>query len=807
MLRALNLVIISLLLLDFHALYGNPEPLLKIAICSNDAPQSFLDEKGNPKGFTVDIVKAIMEELNYKYEFLTYNRRNQNYGRPLTIPDSLIAESDIITNCKYSDSLANFFNYSSSYNSIKFEILARQDSLYNGIHDLAKKEIIVKRGSASYAELMSMGRNYYNNIIFVQDIHTGVKLLHEGIADYMLCDNISTNTFNNIIYLNNLKRFDSGFDPLELYFLTPDKTITSAINVALLKLKMSGKYDEIYNRWFEVNVDNFNLKFLYWILLCGIIITLIFVIFFRIMRIQIKKAVSQSELYQKELSKNIYLLETIKNSMPVGLSFFDRDGYIKDINDSLCTYLCLNKEMILNARLNLFEMSHVPRYVKDALKDGQECRYELKYEDFKTKMSIFINYNDPLGDVFDVRCVSFRDKNGKIQGFITIFNDITEIIKDKQKIKLLEDSVDMALESGDLATWIYDCEEKVFSMIKGESLYEGVMTIDIFLMNLHPDDLDKCKNALNDIRLNISNKVTIDFRYKDKNNNKWRWFYCSMVSMPSNNNIIRYITGIRRDITADVESSMALENYNIELEKAKLKAEESERLKMAFLANMSHEIRTPLNAIVGFSEILFYSDNISEKEEYMNIIKINSELLLSIIDDILDLSKIESGMINIKSEKFDIVDIFNKNFLSFQSRCQNKDIQFICKSDLDELFVVLDHVRVGQVFANFLSNAIKYTQEGEIIVGLNYESEGVRFYVKDTGIGIDDDKKHMIFQRFEKLDSFAQGTGLGLAICKAIVSSLGGQIGFESEKNRGSLFWVWFPLIYKGKNEKVNIES
>ena len=191
----------------------------------------------------------------------------------------------------------------------------------------------------------------------------------------------------------------------------------------------------------------------------------------------------------------------------------------------------------------------------------------------------------------------------------------------------------------------------------------------------------------------------------------------------------------------------------------------------------------------------------------MNIIKLNSELLLSMIDAILDLSKIESGMVNIKSEKFDIVDIFNKNFLSFQSRCQNKDIQFICKSDLDELFVVLDHVRVGQVFANFLSNAIKYTQEGEIIVGLNYESEGVRFYVKDTGIGIDDDKKHMIFQRFEKLDSFAQGTGLGLAICKAIVSSLGGQIGFESEKNRGSLFWVWFPLIYKGKNEKVNIES
>ena len=229
-----------------------------------------------------------------------------------------------------------------------------------------------------------------------------------------------------------------------------------------------------------------------------------------------------------------------------------------------------------------------------------------------------------------------------------------------------------------------------------------------------------------------------------------------------------------------------------ELQIAKMHAEQSDKLKSAFLANMSHEIRTPLNAIVGFSGLMMYASD-EEKEDYMQIINNNNEMLLKLISDILDLPKLEAGSVELKYEEFDLTDYFNSMFASMKQRATNPKIQIVAVNPYQHCLVTLDRNRVAQIITNYVTNAIKYTTEGTIEMGYEYREEGIYFYVKDSGIGIPDEKKNKVFHRFEKLDEFAQGTGLGLSICKAIAEAMGGNVGFESEYGKGSLFWALLP--------------
>ena len=229
-----------------------------------------------------------------------------------------------------------------------------------------------------------------------------------------------------------------------------------------------------------------------------------------------------------------------------------------------------------------------------------------------------------------------------------------------------------------------------------------------------------------------------------------------------------------------------------ELQIAKMHAEQSDKLKSAFLANMSHEIRTPLNAIVGFSGLMMYASD-EEKEDYMQIINNNNEMLLKLISDILDLSKLEAGSVELKYEEFDLTDYFNSMFASMRQRATNPKIQIVAVNPYQHCLVTLDRNRVAQIITNYVTNAIKYTPKGTIEMGYEYREEGIYFYVKDSGIGIPDEKKNKVFHRFEKLDEFAQGTGLGLSICKAIAEAMGGNVGFESEYGKGSLFWALLP--------------
>ena len=235
------------------------------------------------------------------------------------------------------------------------------------------------------------------------------------------------------------------------------------------------------------------------------------------------------------------------------------------------------------------------------------------------------------------------------------------------------------------------------------------------------------------------------------------------------------------------------------LQEAKEKAEESNRLKSAFLANMSHEIRTPLNAIVGFSEMVCQTEEEEERKEFVKIISSNNILLLQLIDDILDLSKIEAGTMDFTFAQTDINELMEGICRQMQEKNSSPDIQILFTEKADQCMMYTDRIRLSQVIINFTNNALKFTPKGSIEMGYRIEEakDEIYFYVKDTGIGIPADKIDKVFERFVKLNSFIKGTGLGLAICRVIVERLGGVIGVESKEGEGSRFWFRIPRSEK----------
>lgn len=258
------------------------------------------------------------------------------------------------------------------------------------------------------------------------------------------------------------------------------------------------------------------------------------------------------------------------------------------------------------------------------------------------------------------------------------------------------------------------------------------------------------------------------------------------------------LIGISWDITS-------LQNIEQELIKARLKAEQSDRLKTAFLANMSHEIRTPLNAIVGFSKLLPSAETPEEEQTYSDIINQNSDILLQLINDILDLSKIEAGTLEYIKRPMNLGELCRTIFEVHKGRVQ-EGVTLYFDNQEENLMIEEDQNRIMQVITNFITNASKFTYSGEICYGFEVREDCIYLYVKDTGIGVAQDKINHIFDRFVKLNSFAQGTGLGLAICRMIIEKIGGEIGATSEVGKGSTFYFTIPFMDKDR-ERIKVSE
>lgn len=264
-----------------------------------------------------------------------------------------------------------------------------------------------------------------------------------------------------------------------------------------------------------------------------------------------------------------------------------------------------------------------------------------------------------------------------------------------------------------------------------------------------------------------------------------------------------FLLNEEENMVLTVHDITQLKETEKQLTLAKEKAENADLSKSAFLANMSHEIRTPLNAITGFAEVLASANTEEEKAQYQEIIKMNADLLLQLVNDILDMSKIEAGTLEFVYTKVDINLLLSDLRQLFQMRVNDagKNIQIIAEPSLPSCSIETDRNRVAQVLSNFTTNAIKFTQEGTISIGYEARDTELYFYVTDTGAGIPADKLPEVFGRFVKLNKDKKGTGLGFSISKTIVNKLEGQIGADSVEGKGSTFWFTIPYRTCGRPE------
>ena len=484
------------------------------------------------------------------------------------------------------------------------------------------------------------------------------------------------------------------------------------------------------------------------------------------------------------------ILHNIYKNLPVGIELYDKDGQMVDLNKKdMEMFRISNKEDILG--VNIFENPILPEEIKQKIKDNENADFTFRY-DF-SKINKYYQPNSTTGFIdLTTKVTTLNDHNHEPINYLLINVDKTEDTIAYNKIQEFESFFDLVGDYAKVGYAHFDALSRdgyaLRSWYRNVGEEEGTPLPEIIGIHshFHPEDRAVMIDFLDKVIKGESSKLSRDVRIRRADGNyTWTRVNVLVRNYQPQDNIIEMLC-INFDITELKETERMLIG-------AKEKAEEADRLKSAFLANMSHEIRTPLNAIVGFSSLLEEAEDAEEKHLYATIIEENNKLLLQLISDILDLSKIEAGTFDIIPEQVDAQQLCNELLQSMQVRA-TEQVEILLAPELPELTFTSDKNRLYQVLLNFVTNALKFTSEGSIVIDYRINGNEVRFSVQDTGMGIEPEKQEAIFTRFVKLNNFIAGTGLGLPICQSIVTQLGGKIGVESEPGKGSCFWFTHPI-------------
>ena len=471
------------------------------------------------------------------------------------------------------------------------------------------------------------------------------------------------------------------------------------------------------------------------------------------------------------------------------------DYVYREVNPTFEKYI-LPKEKILGKKYSELNPDYSPelpdRYSE--LNDNRQITFQYYLEKTKTHLTVISIHSKTKGcvDVFGV--------------------DNTELVLTQQMLKSTNHKLSAALDAADMTPWKWDLQTGLLSCNVSHDLYvtEEEVTHDGNLIivptsacfaKICDEDRERVRDAFERLANGETQKMREEYRVgrqwlPSPQQNEWVEVRAAVDERDANGKPLSLI-GTSMTVTQRKEMEEALVQ-------AKVKAEEANTLKSSFLANISHEIRTPLNAIVGFSSLLVSAERgiSEEKQEYINIIENNNTLLLQLISDVLDLSKIEAGTMEFDYAPVDVHGLFIELEDTFRLRNKKSGICICYHRRTTECVVKADRNRLVQVMMNLMNNAVKFTGEGSIEFGFDVREDGfLHFYVTDTGCGIPEERLEEIFGNFVKLNSFVQGTGLGLTICRAIVERMGGKIGAVSRLGQGSTFW--FTLPYTVNEEKV----
>ena len=512
--------------------------------------------------------------------------------------------------------------------------------------------------------------------------------------------------------------------------------------------------------------------------------------------------ITETEQAHKALDRSEKLLSIVFANIPVGIEIYDQNGFMIDINNKdMEIFGVRDKADVLG--VNVFDNPNISEEIRERMRNEEKLDFRMNY----TFTSIREYYeSERKGYIALYTKVSkFFGKDGKFLGYIFLNMDNTEQL---DAIKKIQDFENFFLLISDYAKVGYaklNLLDKQGYAIKqwfknmGEEEDAPLADIVGVYSKIHPDDREqilnfyqeviegRSKSFRSEVRVHKTAEEMQDSKVPDFS--EWNWVRMNiMMSHYAPEEGLIEIIGINYDITE-------MKEIEVKLIDAKEKAEEADHLKSAFLANMSHEIRTPLNAIVGFSGLLVETEDVEERKQYIGIVEENNELLLQLISDILDLSKIEAGTFEFTITEVNVNLLCEDIVRSMQGKT-TETVKLVFDKHLPECYIMSDRNRLHQVISNFVNNAAKFTSEGTIKVGYEQlDDSRIRFYVSDTGIGIKEEYRVQIFDRFVKLNSFIHGTGLGLSICRSIIDQLHGEIGVESEPGKGSCFWFILPIV------------
>lgn len=483
------------------------------------------------------------------------------------------------------------------------------------------------------------------------------------------------------------------------------------------------------------------------------------------------------------------LLSNIFKYLPIGIELYDMDGVLVDLNDKeLEMFHIEKKEDVLG--INIFENPIFPKEMKERLKKNEDADFTFRY-DFSKVGSYYQNTQKQGTIDLVTKVTTLYNSEHQPINYLLINADKTETTVAYNKIQEFEEFFELV---GDYAKVGYahfnvlsghGYAQKSWYRNVGEA-YETPLS-DIFgtYRHFHPDDRALLIRFLDDARKGLTTQLSKEMRVL-REDGTYTWTHVNLlVKKYAPQDRIIEIISINYDITE-------LKRTEEMLVKARDKAEASDRLKSAFLANMSHEIRTPLNAIVGFSSLLTSTENAAEKELYNSLIGHNNKLLLNLINDVIDLSKIESGYLELRPDWVNLTELLDESVAEYAHQVPS-GVELLTNYPAHDSLVELDSLRIKQILSNFLSNALKNTTTGHVEVFYEVDHQSVRIGVKDTGRGIPQNMLEKIFERFEKLDSFAQGAGLGLSICKLIVEKMNGRVLVDSQLGIGTTFVIELP--------------